>query len=137
VIGTASGEDIVYLRSLGHVQVVDYKQERFETVGQVDAVLDLIGGETATRSFALVKKGGVLVSTVGGANTDLAAQAGIRGVNMGQKRSAADLSELAGFVERGDVKPRMGEVFRLEQAREAQDASQQGRAKGKILLKVA
>ena len=137
VIGTASGEDVVYLRSLGHVQVVDYKQERFETVGLVDAVLDLIGGETATRSFAIVKKGGVMVSTVGAANAELAAQAGIRGVNMGQKRSAADLSELAGFVERGDVKPRMGEVFRLEDAREAQDASQQGRAKGKILLKVA
>ncbi len=137
VIGTASGEDIVYLRSLGHVQVVDYKQERFETVGQVDAVLDLIGGETATRSFALVKKGGVMVSTVGAANAELAARAGIRGVNMGQKRSAADLSELAGLVERGEVKPRMGEVFRLEQAREAQDMSQQGRAKGKILLRVA
>ena len=137
VIGTASGEDIVYLRSLGHVQVVDYKQERFETVGQVDAVLDLIGGETATRSFAVVKKGGVMVSTVGAANAELAARAGIRGVNMVSKGNAADLSELAGLVERGDVKPRMGEVFRLEQAREAQDASQQGRAKGKILLKVA
>jgi NADPH:quinone reductase-like Zn-dependent oxidoreductase len=137
VIGTAAGEDIEYLRSLGLVQVVDYKQERFETVGQVDAVLDLIGGETATRSFAVVKKGGVLVSTVGGANAELAAQAGIRGVNMVSKGNATDLSELAGLVEQGDVKPRMGEVFRLEQAREAQDASQQGRAKGKILLEVA
>ena len=136
VIGTASGDDVVYLRALGHVQVVDYKQERFETVGQVDAVLDLIGGETATRSFAVVKKGGVMVSTVGAANAELAAQAGIRAVNMVSKGNAADLSELAGFVERGDVKPRMGEVFRLEQAREAQDASQEGRAKGKILLKV-
>jgi NADPH:quinone reductase-like Zn-dependent oxidoreductase len=58
-------------------------------------------------------------------------------VNMTAKRSAADLSELAGLVERGDVKPRMGEVFRLEQAREAQDLSQQSRGKGKILLKVA
>jgi NADPH:quinone reductase-like Zn-dependent oxidoreductase len=137
VIGTASGEDIVYLRSLGHVQVVDYKQERFETVGQVDAVLDLIGGETATRSVALVKKGGVMVSTVGGVKAELAAQAGIRGVNMVSKGNAADLSELAGLVERGDVKPRMGDVFRLEDAREAQDASQQGRAKGKTLLNVA
>jgi NADPH:quinone reductase-like Zn-dependent oxidoreductase len=135
-IGTASGDDAVYLRALGHVQVVDYKRERFETVGQVDAVLDLIGGETATRSFAVVKRGGVLVSTVGAANAELAAQAGIRAVNMVSRGNAADLSELAGFVERGDVKPRMGEVFRLEQAREAQDASQQGRAKGKILLKV-
>jgi NADPH:quinone reductase-like Zn-dependent oxidoreductase len=137
VIGTASGEDIVYLRSLGHVQVVDYKQERFEDVGQVDAVLDLIGGEAATRSFAIVKKGGVLVSTVGAADSELAAQAGIRAVNMRMKRSAADLSELASLVERGDVKPRMGEVFPLEHAREAQDASQRGRARGKILLKVA
>ena len=137
VIGTAAGEDIVYLRSLGHVQVVDYKQERFESVGLVDAVLDLIGGETATRSFACVKKGGVIVSTVGAANAELAAKAGIRGVNMVSKGNAADLSELAGLVERGAVKPRMGETFPLEQAREAQDASQQGRAKGKILLKVS
>src|SRR5579863_2346959 len=137
VIGTGSGEDIVYLRSLGHVQVVDYKHERFEAVGQVDAVLDLIGGETATRSFAMVKKGGVLVSTVGAANAELAARAAVRGVNMAQKRSAADLSELAGLVVRGDVKPLMGEVFRLEQAREAQDLSQEGRGKGRILLEVA
>lgn len=137
VIGTASGEDIVYLRSLGQLQVIDYKQERFETVGQVDAVLDLIGGETATRSYALVRKGGVMVSTLGAANAELAAQAGIRGVNVVMKRSAADLSELAGLVEHGDVKPRMGQVFRLDQAREVQDASQQGRAKGKILLRVA
>jgi NADPH:quinone reductase-like Zn-dependent oxidoreductase len=137
VIGTGSGEDIVYLRSMGHVQVVDFKHERFESVGQVDAVLDLIGGETATRSFAVVKKGGVMVSTVGAANAELAARAGIRAVNMVSKGNASDLAELAGFVERGDVKPRMGEVFRLDQAREAQDASQQGRAKGKILLKVS
>jgi NADPH:quinone reductase-like Zn-dependent oxidoreductase len=137
VIGTATGDDLVYLRSLGHVQVVDFKQERFESVGQVDAVLDLIGGETATRSFAIVKKGGVIVSTVGAANAELAARAGIRGVNLVSKGNAADLSEIAALVERGDVKPRMGEVFRLEQAREAQDASQRGRTRGKILLKVA
>jgi NADPH:quinone reductase-like Zn-dependent oxidoreductase len=137
VIGTASGEDAVYLRSLGHVQVIDYKLERFENVGQVDAVLDLIGGETATRSIAVVKKGGVMVSAVGAANAELAAQAGIRAVNMRSKGSAADLSEVAAFVERGDVRPRMGEVFRLKQASEAQDAGQQGRVKGKILLEVA
>ena len=137
VIGTASGEDIVYLRSLGHVEVVDYKQERFEAVGQVDAVLDLVGGDSAARSFAVVKKGGVMVSTVGAANAELAARAGIRGVNMVSKGNAGDLAELAAFVERGEVKPRMGEVFPLEEARAAQDASQQGQAKGKILLKVA
>lgn len=133
---TASGEDAVYLRSLGDIQVLDYKQERFEAVGQVDAVLDLIGGETSTRSYALVKKGGVLVSTVGAADAELAARAEIRCANVVMKRSAADLLELARLVEASDVTPRMGEVFPLEQAREAQDASKGGRAKGKILLKV-
>jgi NADPH:quinone reductase-like Zn-dependent oxidoreductase len=136
VIGTATGEDIIYLRSLGHVQVVDYKNERFESVGQVDAVLDLIGGETATRSFAIIKKGGVIVSTVGAANAEMAAKAGIRAVNMWTKTSASDLAELARFVANGEVRPRMGEVFPLAEAREAQDASQHGRAAGKILLKV-
>jgi NADPH:quinone reductase-like Zn-dependent oxidoreductase len=136
VIGTASGEDAVYLRALGHIQVIDYKHERFEAVGQVDAVLDLIGGETTTRSYAVVKKGGVLVSTVGAADAELAARAGIRSANVVMKRSAADLLELARLVEAGDVKPRMGEVFPLEQAREAQEASKEGRAKGKILLRV-
>jgi NADPH:quinone reductase-like Zn-dependent oxidoreductase len=136
VIGTAPGEDAVYLRSLGDIQVLDYKQERFEAVGQVDALLDLIGGETATRSYAVVKKGGVLVSTVGAADAELTTHAGVRSANVVMKRSAADLVELARLVEAGDVKPRMGEVFPLEQAREAQDASKEGRAKGKILLKV-
>ena len=84
-----------------------------------------------------MKKGGVMVSTVGAANAEMAARAGIRAVNLVSKGNAADLSELVSMVERGDVKPRMGEVFLLEQAREAQDASQQGRAKGKILIKVA
>jgi NADPH:quinone reductase-like Zn-dependent oxidoreductase len=136
VIGTASGEDVVYLSSLRQLQVIDFKHERFEAVGQVDAVLDLIGGETATRSYAVVRKGGVMVSTVGAANADLAARAGIRVVNVAMKRSATDLSELAGLVEHGDVKPRMGQAVRVDQAREAQDASQQGRVKGKILLRV-
>ncbi len=137
VIATASGEDVAYLRSLGQVQVIDYKKERFEAVGQVDAVLDLIGGETATRSYAMVRKDGVMVSALGAANAELATLAGIRAVNVAMKRSAADLAELAGLVERGDVMPRMGQVYRLEQSREAQDTSQQGRAKGKILLRVA
>ena len=57
-------------------------------------------------------------------------------MNLVSKGNATDLSEIAALVERGDVKPRMGVVFRLDQAREAQDASQHGRTKGKILLKV-
>lgn len=44
---------------------VDYKARRFEGAApQVDIVLDLVGGGTRIRSFAVTKPGGILVSTV-------------------------------------------------------------------------
>ena len=91
------------------------------------------------RSFTGAFFGLLLLPLValGAATAELATLAGIRAVNVAMKRSAADLAELAELVERGDVKPRMAQVYRLDEAREAQDASQQGRAKGKILLRVA
>jgi len=52
VIGTATGADIEYLQSLGVSEVIDYKRERFEDkAAEVDAVVDLVGGETLARSY--------------------------------------------------------------------------------------
>src|SRR5437899_106309 len=47
VIGTAASGDIEYLKSLGVDEIVDYQRERFEdkAIG-VDAVVDLVGGDT-------------------------------------------------------------------------------------------
>src|SRR4029079_17121247 len=51
VIGTATGADIEYLRSLGVEEVVDFKRERFEDAATgLDAAVDLVGGETLARS---------------------------------------------------------------------------------------
>ena len=60
VIGTctARGTDIEYMKSLGVDEVIDYKRERFEdNATGVDAVVELVGGETLARSYAVVKKG--------------------------------------------------------------------------------
>ena len=65
VITTASASDAEYLRELGADQVIDYRAARFEdVVKDVDAVIDLVGGETADRSYGVLKPGGVLVSAV-------------------------------------------------------------------------
>lgn len=56
LIGIASGQDVEYLLALGRAKVVDYKPERFEAVGKVDGSRDLIGGETATRSYAVKRR---------------------------------------------------------------------------------
>jgi NADPH:quinone reductase-like Zn-dependent oxidoreductase len=138
VIGTATGPDLDYLKSLHVDEVIDFKRERFEEkAGGVDAVVDLVGGETLARSYAVVKKGGVLVTTVQPVDESAAKQAGIRAVQMFMKRNAADLAELSRLVEKGAVKPRLSQTMELKHAREAQELSETGRAQGKVVLKVA
>jgi NADPH:quinone reductase-like Zn-dependent oxidoreductase len=138
VIGTASGDDIDYLKTIGVHDIIDYQKERFEDrVHEVDAVVDLVGGQTLTRSYAVVKKGGVLVTTVQPTDQSAASQAGIRAVQMMMKRNAADLAELATLVEKGVVTPRMAQTMPLSAARQAQELSETGKAHGKLILKVA
>lgn len=138
VIGTATGEDIDYLKSIGIAQVVDYKRERFEErVSKVDAVVDLVGGETLTRSYAIVKPGGVLTTTVQPIDDSAALRAGIRAVQVVMRRNSADLSDLAAMVAKGAVKPRLAQTMSLSQAKEAQELSASGRTHGKVILKVA
>jgi NADPH:quinone reductase-like Zn-dependent oxidoreductase len=138
VIGTASGADIDYLKSLGIDEVIDYKRERFEDkVSGLDAVIDLVGGETLARSYSVVKSGGVLATTVQPIDEAAAKRAGIRAVQVFMKRNAKDLTELARLVEQGAVKPRLGQTMNLSQAKEAQELSETGRTHGKVILKVA
>ncbi len=138
VIGTASGADIDYLKSLGIDNVIDYKRERFEDkVNDVDAVVDLVGGDTLARSYAVVKRGGVLATTVQPIDEAAAKRAGIRAVQVFMKRNAKDLTELARLVEQGAVKPRLAQTMSLGQAKEAQELSETGRTHGKVILKVA
>src|SRR5471030_1196754 len=74
VIGTAAARNHEFLRQLGVDQVIDYDTERFEEVVQpVDVVLDTMGGEIQTRSWKVVKRGGILVSVVSPPSADIAA----------------------------------------------------------------
>src|SRR5581483_5838063 len=120
VIGTASGADIEYLKSLGIDEVVDYKRERFEDKATgIDAAVDLVGGETLARSYAVVKKGAVLATTVQQIDESAPKQAGIRALHTLMRRNAADLGKVARLVETGAVKPRLFKPMNLSRAREA------------------
>ena len=66
VIGTASANNAQFLKELGADEVIDYHTTKFEdVVHDADVVLDLIGGDTQERSWSVLKKGGILLSTVG------------------------------------------------------------------------
>jgi NADPH:quinone reductase-like Zn-dependent oxidoreductase len=82
VIGTASTANVDFVRSLGAETVIDYTATPFdEVVGEVDFVLDTIGGETLRRSMQLVKRGGTLLSVVESPSPELAQALGIRAIN--------------------------------------------------------
>ncbi|MEM1414002.1 MAG: NADP-dependent oxidoreductase [Myxococcota bacterium] len=63
VLTTASAKDTEGLRALGAAQVIDYRSTRFEEVARaIDLVFDTVGGDTLSRSFAVTRAGGAVVS---------------------------------------------------------------------------
>lgn len=139
VIAVASAKDSDYLKKLGIAQLIDYKTERFEEkVKNVDVVVDLIGGDSLTRSFSTVKKtGGLVVTTVGPLDEAQASKQGIRAIQFVMQPKGTELAEITKLVDQGILKPRLSKVLPLTQAKDAQDLNQSGQSHGKIVLEVA
>jgi len=138
VFATASARDAEYLKGLGVEQALDYHTERFdEKLRDLDSVIDLIGGETLARSYAVVKPGGIVVSTAGATDPAEAARRRVRSQNFVARRDASQLANLATLVDRGVIRLRVPRILPLAEVRQAHDLSQKGTAAGKIVLRVA
>jgi NADPH:quinone reductase-like Zn-dependent oxidoreductase len=137
VIGTASAPNHPFLKELGADEAIDYTKTPFEdAVRDVDVVLDAIGGDTQTRSWGVLKKGGVLVSIVGFPSAEEAAAHGVRGAAVFVKPNAEKLAKIAALVDSGKVKSVVEKVLPLSEARKGQELIQTGHARGKIVLRV-
>lgn len=135
VAATAASRDAAYLNQLGVAEVIDYHTERFEDrVRSVDAVIDLVGGDTLARSLAVLRRGGVVATTVGPLDPAGITRHGVRGIHIVMQKNASDLEELARLVDEGIVKPRPVRVLPLAEARAAQDLIQSGRSSDKLVL---
>ncbi|HTS56648.1 MAG TPA: NADP-dependent oxidoreductase [Terriglobales bacterium] len=139
VIGTASTQNTAFLRELGVDEAIDYEKTRFEdVVRNVNVVFDTIGGDTRTRSWKVLKKGGILVSIVGPPpSADEAAKHGVRSAFFSAQTNASQLAEIAKLVDLGKVYPIVETVLPLAEARRAHELTEKGHARGKIVLKVA
>jgi NADPH:quinone reductase-like Zn-dependent oxidoreductase len=136
VIATASSKDASYLKELGVDRVIDFKTERFEEkIKDVDAVIDLVGGDVLSRSLQVIRPGGRLVTTVGSFNEAEARQ--VQATHFVMSPNSTDLTEIAKLVDQGVLKTRVSQVLPLTQARQALDLSQSGHSHGKLILKVA
>ena len=149
VIVTASGDDEAYLKSIGASQVIDYRAAQFEKVlrEKVDVVLDLIGGDTQTRSFLVLKEGGHLVATTQPVSPEETARHRVSGAMMRLAPSGDVLGGIARLLEEGKLRPDVATVYALDDAAQAwkdiSDKSPSGpratrrRSHGKIVLRVA
>jgi NADPH:quinone reductase-like Zn-dependent oxidoreductase len=150
VIATASGDDEAYLTSLGASRIIDHRKAQFEKVlrEKVDVVFDLIGGDTQTRSFFVLKEGGHLVAATQPVSQEEAARYRVSGAMMRLAPSADGLGRIAQLLEEGTLRPDVASVYALPDAAQAwQDiagnrsppgpGAARRRSHGKIVLRVA
>lgn len=139
VFATVGPNDVAFAKSLNADHVVDYSSETFEDiVGKLDAVIDLVGGETQRRSFAVLKQGGKLVSAVSTPDQHLANLHGVDShfflVNVTTER----LETIARMIDAGDLVPQVGTVLPLAAARTAHEMleGKKSHPRGKIVLRI-
>jgi NADPH:quinone reductase-like Zn-dependent oxidoreductase len=140
IIATAAADDIARVRDLGADTAIDFQTQNFEAEAQdVDAVIDLVGGEVQERSFKVLRRGGKLISAVSPPDQNLAQSHGIEAAFFLVQVTSQRLADIAGLIDGGKLKTRIGAVLPLADAREAHLMLEHIRPqpKGKIVLTTA
>lgn len=158
---TTSTGNVELVKSLGADEVVDYRKQDFEKVLRgYDAVLGTVKGDAMEKSVGILKPGGAIASLVGPLD---AAFARARGLNfflrfvfglmsrkimrLAKNREVSysflfvhpdgdQLAEISGLLQTGQIRPVIDRVFPFDQAGEALAYLAQGRARGKVVVKV-
>ena len=89
------------------------------------------------RSWAVLRDGGVLVSICANPAPDSnAAVRGLRGAYAAARPRGDLLNRIAGLVDEGKLRPCVGTILPLWEARRAHELIQTGHTRGKIVLRV-
>ena len=137
VIATASKRHDEFLTGLGADKVLDYSSVRFEeAVGDMDAVLDTVGGDTLERSWGVLREHGILVTIAGDAPEDKAAKYDVRAASILVQPNRDQLIQIGQLIDASTIRPIVAAVFPLSDAREAFEQGLAGHNRGKIVLRV-
>lgn len=135
VAATASPRNHAFLKSIGADVVIDYHTEHFEDVIQdYDIVLDTQAGETLERSYDVLKAGGRLISIRGPVDQGKAEAKGIKAYFTWTQLDRDDLQEVVNLYGYGVIKAYFEAIFPLSAVRDAHRLSENGHARGKIVL---
>ena len=134
-VTTASAANRDYLRALGADEVIDYNSTDFTTaVKDCDAVFDTVGGDVATRSFAVLKPGGRAAFIASGAQAPKPARADVTSLRPAVGRDRPHLERILELRRIGAVRAPHVVEYRLAQAADALAVSAARHLKGKLVL---
>lgn len=161
VATTTSAANIELVQRLGADIVIDYTKDDFETIlHDYDVVLHSQGGETLEKSLRVLKPGGMLISLSGPPDPDFAKEIGlswmirqvmrflsyrvrknakqqqVRYSFLFMRASGEQLREITSLINAGIIRPVVDRVFPFESTNEALAYVENGRAKGKVVVKV-
>jgi len=137
VATTVSTSDKQFAKELGAVEVIDYKTQTFEDLlHDYDAVLDTVGGETYTRSFKILKKGGMIVSMLEQSNQELMSRFGVKAISQFTQVNRGRLTRLAQWVDQNNIRVNIDKTFPLEEAAKALDYQKNVHPRGKVVLAI-
>ena len=138
VIGTASSKNHAFLKKLGADEQIDYREQQVEEVVQdLDIVLDSLGEENSLRSLKTLKKGGKLVSILGGAKESVQAKAAERGIeakNYLVHSSGEDQTKLGDLLRQGILKSHVSHTFAFEEMVKAHKQVETRKTNGKVVV---
>lgn len=156
VYTTTSTNNVSWVKELGADTVIDYKTEDYKSiVKDADIVFDTLGKNYTMEAFGVVKKGGKVVSVVGPLDEASAKMFGMADyklpeelAKLSSEKSAeykfifmhpngSHLKEIKALVEDDKIKPIIDKVYPFSESIEAFIHLASGRAKGKIVIKIA
>jgi NADPH:quinone reductase-like Zn-dependent oxidoreductase len=161
VATTTSASNAAMVTELGADVVIDYKSEDFEGVlSGYDLVLNSQDSKTLEKSLRVLKPGGNAISISGppdpafakqqGLNPMLrlilrlvsakirkqAKRAGVRYSFLFMAGNGTQLAQITSLIESGTIRPIIDRVFPFAQTNEALAYVEQGRAKGKVVIRL-
>ncbi|MDA2925378.1 NAD(P)-dependent alcohol dehydrogenase, partial [Acidobacteria bacterium AH-259-L09] len=142
VSAVCATDNVDWVQRLGADRVLDYRKEDYrKEATHYEIIFDAVAVDSYWGCSSLLASRGVYISTLPGAGL-LLSMLVLPLVSRKRARlimvrpSAADLKYLNRLVEAGQLRPVIDRVYPLAEAKAAHDYSEEGHARGKIVLKV-
>ncbi|MCB1309841.1 MAG: NAD(P)-dependent alcohol dehydrogenase [Leptospiraceae bacterium] len=139
VVGVCSAANAELVRRLGADEVIDYKTADPLREHEYDVIFDAVS-TLGMRAMGALRRGGIYISTLPGPVLALGNIIGLFGGKRARvimvRPHGADLEFLRQMAEENKLMSVIDSEYTLEQIQSAHTASQAGRARGKIVIKI-